>query len=65
MKSKKYLVYLLKSTIDDNYYIGQTDNINVRLKQHNNGLVKSTSYRKPLLLIGYEEYKTRNESKMA
>ncbi|KKR80559.1 MAG: GIY-YIG nuclease superfamily protein [Candidatus Daviesbacteria bacterium GW2011_GWA1_41_61] len=52
----KYYVYLLKSLKDGNYYIGQTDNIEKRLKNHNAGYNKSTKYRVPLILIGYEEY---------
>jgi len=59
----KYFVYLLKSLVDGNYYIGQTDNIEKRLKEHNDGKVKSTKSRRPLELIGYEEYKTRNEAR--
>jgi putative endonuclease len=56
-----YFVYLLQSKKDNNYYIGQTDNIEKRFKFHNEGKVKSTQSRRPFVLIGYEEYKTRNE----
>lgn len=37
-----FYVYLLQSLKDDSYYIGQTDNIDKRLKKHNNKEVKST-----------------------
>lgn len=57
-----FYVYLLKSQKDDNYYIGQTNNIKNRFKQHNNGQVKSTKQRRPLVLLGYETYETRSES---
>jgi putative endonuclease len=36
----------------------------VRLKQHNQGLVRSTKYRIPLKLVYYEEYNTRKETLM-
>ena len=58
-----YYVYLLKSLKDGNYYIGQTNNIQKRLKEHNNGKVRSTKNRVPFILVGYEIYKTRNEAR--
>ena len=57
-----YYVYLLQSTVDDKYYIGQTSNISKRLLEHNSGNEKSTKHRKPFKLLGYEIYKTRNEA---
>ncbi len=33
-----YYVYIIKSiTKTDNYYVGYTNNLSLRLKQHNNG----------------------------
>ncbi len=58
-----FFVYLLKSLKDNKYYIGQTENIERRLEQHNAGKNKSTKNRKPFVLIGRECYKTRNESR--
>jgi putative endonuclease len=58
-----YKVYLLKSLKDMKYYIGQTENVVTRLKKHNNGQVKSTKSRKPFILIGYEEYETRDKAR--
>lgn len=58
-----YYVYLLKSQKDGNYYIGQTVNVENRLKQHNAGYVKSTKHRRPFLLIGYEEYETQAKAR--
>lgn len=43
--------------------MGQTDDIKERLEDHNNGLVKSTKHRRPLKLIGYETYKTREAAR--
>jgi len=50
----KYYVYILKSKKDKKHYIGFTKNLNERLKQHNEGKVISTKYRKPLELVYYE-----------
>ena len=58
-----YYVYLLKSKKDGNYYIGQTNNVNGRLKRHNAGQVKSTKYRRPFMLIGSKTFKTRSEAR--
>lgn len=57
-----YFVYLLKSLKDDKHYIGQTDNVDNRLYEHNSGKVTSTKYRRPLILVGYKEFKTRSEA---
>jgi hypothetical protein len=37
-----YTVYLLQSTKDKRYYIGQTKNFSLRIAEHNRGCVKST-----------------------
>ena len=58
-----YFVYLLKSKKDNKYYIGQTNNINRRLSEHNSRREKSTKHRAPFELIGYEVYKTRNKAR--
>lgn len=58
-----YYVYLLRSLKDKKYYIGQTENLEKRLSQHNNGLVRSTKHRLPFLLVGFEEYSSRNEAR--
>ena len=46
-----YFVYIIKSTLKNWNYVGFTTNINIRLQQHNNGLVKSSKFYKPFSLI--------------
>ena len=58
-----YFVYILKSQKDNKYYIGQTDDVNIRLGLHNNGLVKSTKARRPFILIKKETFVTRGEAR--
>ena len=58
-----FYVYLLKSLKDNRYYIGQTNNLERRLKEHNNGEVASTTNRRPFKLIGYEVYSDRNKAR--
>lgn len=55
-------VYLLKSLKDNKNYIGSTINYIKRVKQHNKGEVKSTRYRKPLVLVGYQECQSIKEA---
>ena len=57
-----YHVYILKSDKDNCLYIGQTNNLQDRLRRHNSGEIKSTRNRRPLRIIYSEEYKTRAES---
>lgn len=49
-----YYVYVLRSEKDNNMYIGYSKDINLRIQQHNEGLVASTKNRRPLHLIYYE-----------
>ncbi len=58
-----YFVYILKSLKDSGYYIGQTENLDDRIKKHNNGLVKSTKSRVPFVLIKKESFNTRGEAR--
>jgi len=51
-----HYVYILISLKDKNFYVGYTGNLKNRLKQHYNGLVKSTSRRLPVRLLYFECY---------
>ena len=49
-----YYVYVLQSKKDGNFYTGYTFDLKKRISEHNNGEVKSTSYRRPLHLVYFE-----------
>ena len=49
-----YYTYVLHSEFDNNLYIGFTKDLELRIKQHNNGEVQSTKSRRPLTLIYFE-----------
>ncbi|MCX6713716.1 MAG: GIY-YIG nuclease family protein [Candidatus Vogelbacteria bacterium] len=51
-----FYVYILKSTIDNDYYVGSTNDLKKRFIEHNSGKVDSTSHRRPLELVYYEAY---------
>jgi len=50
----EYPCYVLYSEKDKKRYTGLTENITERLKEHNDGMVKSTSWRRPLRMVYYE-----------
>jgi putative endonuclease len=49
-----FYVYVLKSKKDGNNYVGFTKDLRKRLKEHEQGLVKSIINRRPLELIYFE-----------
>lgn len=51
---RHYYVYVLQSESDKNFYTGYTNNIRVRIKEHNAGKVVSTKNRLPMKLVYWE-----------
>lgn len=49
-----FYTYVLKSEVDDNFYIGFSKDLKQRVIEHNNGLVTATKSRCPLKLVYYE-----------
>jgi len=60
--AKMYYVYILQSNKDKKLYTGRTENLELRLEEHNLGKVKSTKNRRPLKLIYYEAYKDKQDA---
>ena len=58
-----FYVYVLKGLVKNRYYIGYTNDINSRLRKHNNGDVRSTRKFRPWMLLGFEVYEKRNEAR--
>ena len=52
--SKYCYVYVLRSLKDDEFYVGLTRDLPLRLQQHNKGLVTSTKKRTPFELVYWE-----------
>ncbi|MFA6099808.1 MAG: GIY-YIG nuclease family protein [Patescibacteria group bacterium] len=49
-------------TAGETYYIGSTNDIDERLKEHQNGRVKSTKSKLPVKLVYLEKFDTRAEA---
>ena len=60
--NNKNCVYILESAKDKKFYIGQTDDLAQRMYSHNRGSVCSTKNRRPLELIYFETFNSRNEA---
>ncbi len=52
--SKYCYIYVLRSVKDNQFYVGLTRDLPVRVRQHNNGLVTSTKKRIPFELVYWE-----------
>jgi len=57
-----YFVYVLQSQ-DNKLYVGLTNDIHRRLREHNDGKTRSTRARRPLKLIHSEEFLTRSSAR--
>ena len=57
-----YYIYILKSSTTGKRYTGSTQNLEARLKAHNDGLSPYTKGRGPWDLIYSEEFPTRSEA---
>ena len=58
-----HVVYVLRSEIDKDLYIGQTVDIKARLRLHNTRKLRATKHRVPLELIYTEEFPTQSKAR--
>lgn len=58
-----FYVYLLGSNKDKELYIGSTNDLRKRVKEHNSGKVSSTKSRGPFKLLYYEAYTVEQEAR--
>lgn len=58
-----YYIYILQSQLNNRYYIGSTNNIERRLKDHNSGKVFSTKPFIPWMLKYQEGFKSLAEAR--
>ena len=58
-----FFVYLLRSLKNDSLYLGHTDDLENRFKEHNRGKNFSTKTNRPWQLIHYEAYLNEQDAK--
>ena len=58
-----YYLYVLKSTVDGNLYVGSTNDLRRRLLEHNSHKVPSTKSRAPFGLRYYEAFSDESEAR--
>ena len=57
-----YYVYILKSSKNEDIYIGFSEDIKRRVKDHNRGFVRATKPNKPWRLVYYESYADKKDA---
>jgi putative endonuclease len=58
-----FYVYVLQSRIKPRFYIGYTENLKRRVKEHNLGISVSTKHYAPWTLIYYEACRNQEDAK--
>ncbi len=56
-------LYILISKNFGTYYIGVSGDVEKRLKMHNNGMVRSTKYKKPWVVVYIKSFSTLGEAR--
>ena len=57
-----YYVYFIKSLNRDFFYVGITDDLRRRMREHNSRKEISTKYYAPFKLIYYESYRSKKDA---
>ncbi|OHA67115.1 MAG: excinuclease ABC subunit C [Candidatus Wildermuthbacteria bacterium RIFCSPHIGHO2_02_FULL_47_12] len=57
-----FYVYVLRSEKDNQLYIGYSEDLKRRFKEHNEGKNQSTVHRRPFILVYYEAYRSKDDA---
>ena len=57
-----FFTYILFSNSNQEYYVGHTNSIDIRIEKHNAGEVISTKHAKPWRIVTVFEFETRSEA---
>jgi len=57
-----FYVYILKSVVDSSLYVGFSDDLRRRFKEHNTGQSKYTRNKLPWKLVYYEAYVSKKDA---
>jgi putative endonuclease len=59
---EKYFVYILRSMVDNSFYIGFSTDVERRLKEHNTGKSRYTKVKMPWKVVYFEECITKKDA---
>jgi predicted GIY-YIG superfamily endonuclease len=57
-----HYVYIIQSQKDRSYYTGSTADLKIRVQEHNRGIVKFTSSKKPYELVWYCAFRNKTKA---
>ncbi|ETB64006.1 TPA: excinuclease ABC subunit C [Candidatus Nomurabacteria bacterium] len=57
-----YFVYILLSKKDNKLYVGCSNDVSKRIKEHNSGKVFATKNRRPFVIIHTEEFENKTDA---
>ncbi|MEJ2285074.1 MAG: GIY-YIG nuclease family protein [Desulfobacterales bacterium] len=57
-----HFVYIIQSSADGTYYVGSTQDVDNRLKRHNQGRSQYTKPKRPWNLVYFEEYSNKSDA---
>ena len=57
-----YYVYVLKSLKNNFLYVGSCEDVDIRIKRHNTGKVKSTKAYRPWILMETRNFSSRSDA---
>lgn len=63
MEKEEFFVYVLLSKKSERFYVGMTNNLSRRLKEHNSFRVNSTKAFSPWVILHQEAFETRVEAR--
>ena len=55
-----FYVYILKSDVDGSFYAGQTNDLEDRIKRHNESRSVYTKLKRPWRMVYFEEFENRS-----
>ena len=57
-----HYVYIIQSQKDGSYYVGSTADLKIRVQEHNRGIVKYTSSKKPYKPVWYCAFQNKTKA---
>jgi putative endonuclease len=57
-----YFVYIIQSDLDHSFYIGFSENVENRLREHNLGSTNYTATKRPWKLVYFERFNNKSDA---